>query len=239
MLPLRDTIPARHAPLANWALLGANLLVFLFQLTLPDAELTRVVYLFGIVPARFTHPDWAAWVGFPTDTLWPFVTSMFLHGGFLHLLANLWTLYIFGDNVEDRMGPVRYLLFYLLCGTVAGVVHWVTNLNSSIPTIGASGAIAAVLGAYLRLYPRARILTVVPIFIIPFFFEIPAYFFLGFWFLTQLLQGTFSLGGSPAGGIAVWAHVGGFVAGALLYPLFLRREPAPPLLEPPFVRKIG
>ena len=135
----------------------------------------------------------------------------------------MWTLWIFGDNVEDRMGPLRFLVFYLCCGIASGVLLWMSSPDSEVPTIGASGAIAGVLGAYLRLYPRARILTLIPIFIIPFFFELPAYFFLGFWFISQLLNGTFSVGGHAAEGVAWWAHVGGFLAGLLICPLFLSR----------------
>jgi membrane associated rhomboid family serine protease len=229
MFPIRDTVPSRHAPVATWILIGANVLVFLYQLALPNPVQQQLIYVFGIVPARFTHPGWASSVGFPPESLWPFVTSLFLHGGFLHILANMWTLWIFGDNVEDRMGPLRYLAFYLLCGIASGMLHWMTNPDSTLPTIGASGAIAGVLGAYLRLYPRARIVTLIPIFIIPFFFELPAFFYLGFWFFTQLLNGTFSIGGAAAAeGIAWWAHVGGFLAGLAICPLFLRRASAGP-----------
>jgi membrane associated rhomboid family serine protease len=235
MFPIRDTIPSRHLPVITWSLIAVNVLVFLYQLSLPEEAQQQLIYLFGIVPARFTNPDWASAVGFPAASLWPFVTTTFLHGGFFHILANMWTLWIFGDNVEDRMGPLRFLAFYLLCGIASGFLHVITNLDSTVPTIGASGAIAGVLGAYLRLYPRARIVTLVPIFIIPFFFQLPAYFYLGFWFLTQLLNGSFSVGGREAAGVAWWAHVGGFVTGLVLCPLFLRRSAAAP---PPAARHL-
>jgi membrane associated rhomboid family serine protease len=228
MFPIRDTVPSRRVPVVTWCLIAVNLVVFLYQLTLPEQAQEQLILIYGIVPARFTHPHWASSVGFPPESLWPFITSQFLHGGFFHVLANMWTLWIFGDNVEDRMGPVRYLAFYLLCGIAAGVLLWMSNPDSRVPTIGASGAIAGMLGAYLRLYPRARIVTLVPIFIIPFFFELPAYFFLGFWFLTQLLNGTFSVGGTAAEGVAWWAHVGGFLAGLAVCPVFLRRDRAGP-----------
>jgi membrane associated rhomboid family serine protease len=230
MLPFRDDVPSRHVPVVTWSLIAVNVLVFLYQLSLPADAQEQLIYLFGIVPARFSHPDWASEVGFPAATLWPFVTTQFLHGGFFHVLANMWTLWIFGDNVEDRMGPLRYLAFYLICGVASGLLHVVTNLDSTVPTIGASGAIAGVLGAYLRLYPRSRILTMIPIFIIPFFVELPAYFFLGVWFFSNLLNGTFSIGGRAAAGVAWWAHVGGFLTGVALCPLFLRRAspPTPP-----------
>jgi membrane associated rhomboid family serine protease len=230
MIPIRDTIPNRYTPVATRALIALNVAVFLYQLALPEATQQQLIVVFGIVPARFTHPAWAHAVGFPAASLWPFVTSMFLHGGFLHILANMWTLWIFGDNVEDRMGPLRYLAFYLLCGIASGLLHWVTHLDSTLPTIGASGAIAGVLGAYLRLYPRARIVTLVPVIIVPLFFELPAYFFLGFWFLSQLLNGTFSIGGATAAeGVAWWAHVGGFLAGLAFCPWFLTSRRPPPI----------
>jgi len=224
MFPIRDTVPSRHRPVITYTLIAANILAFLYQLSLPERAQEQLILVYGIVPARFTHPSWASSVGFPPESVWPFFTSQFLHGGFFHILANMWTLWIFGDNVEDRMGPLRYLAFYLLCGAVAGVLLWMSNPDSQVPTIGASGAIAAVLGAYLRLYPRARIVTMIPIFIIPFFFELPAFFFLGFWFLTQLLNGTFSVGSTAAQGVAWWAHVGGFLAGLVACPLFLRHD---------------
>src|SRR5882762_10235225 len=153
MIPIRDTVPRQNPPIATWLLILANSVVFLFELTMPQPLLEQLFHLFGIVPARFTHPDWAQWIGFPLDSYWPFLTSMFLHGGWLHVIGNMWTLWIFGDNVEDRMGPARFVIFYLLCGFTAGLVHWGTNLDSTIPTVGASGAIAGVLGAYFFLFP--------------------------------------------------------------------------------------
>jgi membrane associated rhomboid family serine protease len=237
MFPIRDTVPSRHVPLATWSLIAVNLVIFLYQQALPAHAQEQLIYLFGIVPARFTHPFWARSVGFPALSLWPFVTSMFLHGGWFHVIANMWTLWIFGDNVEDRMGKLRYLAFYLICGVASGILHWITNANSTLPTIGASGAIAGVLGAYLRLYPRARILTMVPILIFPFFFELPAWLYLGFWFVSQLLSGTFAIGSraAAAGGIAWWAHVGGFLAGLWLCPVFLGRRPLAPPGERHFI----
>jgi membrane associated rhomboid family serine protease len=146
-----------------------------------------------------------------------FLSFMFLHGGFWHLLGNMWTLYIFGDNVEDHLGPLRYLLFYLLCGMASGASHLLLNLQSPVPTIGASGAIAGVMGAYMILHPHAKILTLIPIIIIPYFVEIPAFFFLGLWLLLQFLN---AAGSQGAGGIAWWAHIGGFIFGFLFLKLF-------------------
>src|SRR5207237_8668834 len=143
-------------------------------------------YLLVIVPARYTHPAWAQWVGVPIDDYWPFLTCMFLHGSWSHVIGNMWTLWIFGDNVEDRMGPVRFLAFYLLTGVAAGLTHWFTNLDSTVPTVGASGAIAGVLGAYFILFPHSRIIVLFPVFFWPFFFELPAVMYLLFWFLSQM-----------------------------------------------------
>jgi hypothetical protein len=151
--------------------------------------------------------------------LFSLLSFMFLHGGFWHLLGNMWSLYIFGDNIEDRLGPFRYLVFYLLCGLLSGFTHLIFNLHSNIPTIGASGAIAGVMGAYLILYPNAKILTLIPIIFIPWFVEIPAFFFLGLWFVIQFISATGSHGG--AGGIAWWAHIGGFIFGIVCLKVFL------------------
>ncbi|WP_456432961.1 rhomboid family intramembrane serine protease [Thermosulfuriphilus sp.] len=222
MIPIQDSIPRRCPPVATWTLIGLNALVFLLEISLPEKRLEQLFYLFGIVPARYTHPDWAVWFGLPLDDYWPFLTSMFLHGSWVHFIGNMWTLWIFGDNVEDQMGPWRYLIFYLLCGLAAGVVHVILNPHSTVPTIGASGAISGVMGAYYALFPLARIIVMIPIFIFPFFFELPAILYLGLWFLIQFTSGTLSLALPGAhGGIAWWAHVGGFVAGIVLYRFFL------------------
>jgi membrane associated rhomboid family serine protease len=225
MIPIRDTIPSRNVPITMYLLILANVLIFLLQLQLPDESLQRFFYYFGIVPARYTHPAWAEYIGLPVDNYWPFVTSMFLHGGWFHLIGNMWTLWIFGDNVEDRMGPVRFLFFYLCCGIAAGIVHFLTNPNSTIPTIGASGAIAGVMGAYFLLFPHSRVITLIPIFFYPVFVALPAVVYLGIWFLTQFLSGVGSfVPGQQVGGIAWWAHIGGFVAGMVLCPLFVERK---------------
>src|SRR5205809_2154812 len=195
MFPVRDTIPGRNPPVAVWLLILANSVVFLFELAMPEQALRQFFQLFGIVPARYAHPDWALWAGFPVDDYWPFLTSMFLHGGFMHIIGNMWTLWIFGDNVEDRMGPARFLAFYVLCGLAAGLVHWLTNPDSTIPTVGASGAIAGVMGAYLFLFSYSRVVVLVPVFFFPFFFELPAVTYLGFWALSQVFSGTLSLAG--------------------------------------------
>ena len=225
MLPIQDSVPSRSVPVVTRALVLVNVLVFFFELTLPRHGIEQLFYLFGIVPSRLTHPDWAANVGFPAGTYWTILTHQFLHGGWLHLVANMWTLWIFGDNVEDRMGSLRFLIFYLICGSVAALTQVLTNPDSTIPSVGASGAIAGVLGAYLLFFPTARLIVLLPIFFYPFFFEVPAVLYLFLWFLIQLFSGAAALAGpQEVGGIAWWAHVGGFVSGMLLCRLFVRRR---------------
>lgn len=221
MLPLRDTHPSSNRPIVTYAVIFLNVLVFLF-VSLHGKDFNAFLSLYGLIPARYSVPQVAAHF-----TLWEqtfsFVSYMFLHADIWHLLGNMWSLYIFGDNIEDRLGPVRFLLFYLLCGMVSGLVHLLLNWHSAVPTVGASGAIAGVMGAYLLLFPKARILTLVPIFFLPLFAEIPAYVFLGIWFLVQFLG---AAGASGGAGIAWWAHVGGFLAGMLLVRLLLRPPPS-------------
>jgi len=216
MIPIRDAIRSKTFPVVNVILIGLNILAFLWQLS-QGPHLKEAFFLYGIVPIRYSDPEIS--LQFTTFQQWlPFLTSIFLHGGFLHIIGNMWFLYIFGDNIEDRIGHIRYLIFYLLCGLAAGLIHLLTNWNSRIPTIGASGAISGVMGAYLILHPKARILTLIPIFFFIQFFEIPAFVFLGYWLLIQLL----SAGLTPrnVGGIAWWAHIGGFVAGLIFVKIF-------------------
>jgi len=225
MIPLKDNIPAKHFPVVNVSLIVVNVLVFVYELKLgPDLEYFMVT--FGFVPARYVLLGKVNF--FDPARYLPMLTSMFLHSGFFHLLANMWMLWIFGDNVEDSMGRVRYLCFYLLCGVAAVVLHFWSSPASSLPMLGASGAIAGVLGGYLLLFPKARILTLFPIFIFFSIIEVPAYFFLGGWFLLQFVQATFQqlmLGEILGGGVAWWAHVGGFGAGALLVHFFRNDRP--------------
>ncbi len=225
MFPIKDTIPSREFPIVTWALIIINSLVFLFETTLSKEQLEALFYYFGVVPARYSHPEWAVVFGLPIDNYWPFITNMFLHGGWTHIISNMWTLYLFGDNVEDRMGHLRFLVFYLLCGIAASITHFVFNIHSTVPALGASGAIAGVMGAYFILFPHSRVITLVPIFFLPYFIEIPAFVYLGVWFITQLFSGTFSLASaSTGGGIAWWAHIGGFVVGILLLPIFKKKQ---------------
>lgn len=212
MIPLRDTIEARSRPLVTRSLIAANVLVFLVQLA-QGPHLDRFIFLYGLVPARYFVAPFTEYFTFG-EQAFALLSFMFLHGGFGHLLGNMWSLYIFGDNVEDHLGPLRYLVFYLLSGLASGVAHMLIYPTSTVPTIGASGAIAGVMGAYFLLFPSARILTLVPILFIPYFFEVPAFFYLGLWFLLQFLNAASASGG--AGGVAWWAHIGGFVFGMLL-----------------------
>lgn len=220
MFPLRDTIRTRSFPVVNWLIILANVGVFLyFEVGLSNRALARLIDNYGLVPLTLS-------TGGP-HTLLTIYTSMFLHAGWLHLISNMWALYIFGDNVEDRLGPVSYLVFYLVSGTVAALTQSFISAGSRLPLVGASGAIAGVLAAYLVLYPGARVLTLILVFIIPWFVEIPAIFFLLFWFATQFFNGVTSLSGAgEQGGVAYWAHIGGFFTGLLLVGLFARRPPA-------------
>ncbi len=216
MIPVRDTIPSKNYPIVNNALIGINVVFFIVQMA-QGVDMDSFIYTYALVPAKYTVPDIASYftLGQQLISLFSF---MFLHGGFLHLLGNMWFLYIFGDNVEDTLGHIRYFVFYLLSGFASGLFHLFLNSQSNVPTVGASGAIAGVMGAYFLLYPGSRILTLIPIIIIPWFVEIPAFFFLGFWFVMQMLNAA----GSDAaqGGIAWWAHVGGFISGIVLLKLF-------------------
>jgi hypothetical protein len=211
MIPIRDTVQARSYPLVNTAVIAVNVLIYFVEMA-QGGNLDRFLITYGLVPARYTVPEIRTHFTL-FEQGFSFLSFMFLHGGFLHLLGNMWSLYIFGDNVEDRLGHSRYIVFYILCGVASGLSHLVLNHHSQVPTIGASGAIAGVMGAYFVLYPRARILTLIPIFFIPYFIEIPAFFFLGIWFLIQFMSAAGSQG--QVGGVAWWAHVGGFVFGII------------------------
>jgi membrane associated rhomboid family serine protease len=192
-------------------------LVFLYETSLPPAGLNRMLAAFALFPGRLSLADPTSWL-----TL---LTSAFLHGGWFHLISNMWTLYIFGDNVEDRMGTGRYLVFYLLAAIAAGLTqaYFTTPAAGAVPTVGASGAIAGVLGAYFLLYPTGRVITLVPLFFLPWFIEVPAFVFIGIWALTQFYSGLASLSGADVSGIAWWAHAGGFVFGLAAVLLFVRR----------------
>ena len=235
MIPLRDDVPSRSFPIVNIALISLNALAFLLELGM-GRHLERFLYQSAVVPALYTYGDRVLDLGdvirstFDPDLGLRVVYSMFLHGGWAHILGNMLYLWIFGDNVEDRMGHLRYLVFYLLCGWTASYAHVWSDPRSVLPSIGASGAIAGVLGSYMTLYPHARVVTLVPLGLFTQLVQIPAVFFLGVWFLQQFIAGTLSLGARTAqtGGVAWWAHIGGFVAGFVLVWVFQNPRRRPP-----------
>jgi len=223
MFPLQTAVPTRHLAIVTWGLIAANCAVFFCEIGMSPAELDDFLARFALVPARFFMPAAYGDGGPAAGDYLAFATNMFVHGGWLHLILNMWTLWLFGPAVEDRLGPARYLAFYLACGVLASVTHAVFNASAEVPALGASGAIAGILGCYVRLFPLSRMIVLVLVIFLPLFFEVPAVVFVGLWFLLQLLQGTSEVLASPGGaGIAWWAHVGGFVAGLVLGPLLHR-----------------
>lgn len=233
MIPIKDTIHSRSFPLVTWLLVIANVLVFvLIELPLGQNQLDRFISTYGVTPNLCAAPilnglstasNPGLGVLFQGCAI-PLLTSMFLHGGWLHIIGNMWVLLIFGDNVEDRMGSIRYLIYYLICGVVSGLTQAFVAPASQVPAIGASGAIAGVLAAYLVFFPQARVVTFIPLFILPWFVNIPALIFIVLWFLLQFFNGVLALGGAVAGGVAYWAHVGGFLCGLLLVWIFAGRS---------------
>ena len=220
MIPIRDSIKSATFPIISSLLILTNVLVFIWQLDFSRKEMLAFIQHYALIPAKITfavlhHPgDLIAYV--------PMLTNLFMHGGWMHIIGNMWYIQIFGDNVEDRLGSLRFLAFYLICGIAANITHILIDPASSIPTIGASGAVSGILGAYLVTFPHAKVLTLIPIFFFQ-LVEIPALIFLGFWFLMQLQSGTLSLVSSGTN-IAWWAHIGGFIAGMVLVKLFTPRR---------------
>jgi membrane associated rhomboid family serine protease len=234
VFPLRDDVPTSITPYITYGLIGANIGIFLYQLTLNQQQLQEFFYSAAVVPCQLSGnivgrcpipspqqlPEWMT-----------LISSQFLHGGFLHIAGNMLFLWIFGNNVEDRLGHIKFLIFYLACGVLAALSQWFFSPNSTIPSLGASGAIAGVMGAYILRYPQARVFTLVFLGFFVTTLQIPAVFFLGIWFLQQALYGIASLQvpsniGMESGGVAYWAHAGGFVFGAILAPMFglLKRD---------------
>ncbi|MFZ0198054.1 MAG: rhomboid family intramembrane serine protease [Candidatus Sulfotelmatobacter sp.] len=222
MLPIKDDQPRYSTPFVTWFLIGLNLVIFFFEWALDPRSLNLVIHQFGVVPYHTAvflggSPRYSL-----AAVVLPFFTSMFLHGSWMHVIGNMWFLYIFGDNVEDYLGHFKYLVFYILTGLIAMVTQVAINVHSTVPTVGASGAIAGVLGAYFVLYPKARVLTWFFVFVM----WVPAAIILGYWFVLNFLSGTataLAVQGQNMGGVAFWAHVGGFISGALLVKVFGER----------------
>lgn len=212
MIPLRDTQPSYTKPIVTIGLILANVFAFMFELSLDDFSRNHFIAIFGIIPARLNYES--------------LLTSMFLHGGFMHLIGNMWFLWIYGDNVEDVLGHGKYLFFYIFCGLVAGLVHVMFNPDSRVPTIGASGAIAGIMGAYMAKFPHSRVLTLIPLIIFFTTVEIPAVWILAYWFILQIFSGVGEIGHSNVsqGGVAWFAHIGGFIFGYLAIRILKTRD---------------
>jgi membrane associated rhomboid family serine protease len=222
VIPLRDNIPSKSFPIVNWLLIITNLVIFLFEVFfLNQQQAEAMIYKYGLIPDQVRFGGLTSLNEIRITVLRPFFTNMFLHGGWGHIISNMWILFIFGDNVEDRMGKIGYFLFYILCGLIASFTHFMLHRHSGVPAIGASGAISGVMAAYMFMFPKSNILSFIPIIIIPFFLPIPAIIYIGLWFVGQLISGASSLMlSSSATGIAFWAHIGGFMGGLLIYRLF-------------------
>ena len=218
MIPINDENPTPSTPIVVYALIAINVVVFLHQMTL-GAGMQGFFQLYAVIPRQLSASFSGVTIDSSVPELLTLVTSQFLHGGLMHIGGNMLFLWTFGDNIEHDLGHFKFLLFYLICGVLAGLTHWFFDMSSTIPTVGASGAIAGVMGAYIIKYPRAKIVTLLPLFIIWTTIRIPAVYFLGFWFVQQAISSVASLGMPQAGGVAYWAHAGGFVFGAVIAPL--------------------
>jgi membrane associated rhomboid family serine protease len=224
MIPIRDTAPCHHRPIMTWAIIATCTIVFIVMTLLPDALSYWAINHFGMVSIRYSNPQWAHDFGLSRDYGFSFISNLFFHADWTHLLANMWFLWIFGDNVEDRMGRGRFLAFYILCGAAATLLQWYFDPDNVIPVIGASGAIAGVLAAYFFLYPLECVIVWIP-FIYPILLPIPAIAFLGLWVMLQLHNATETIFFTGvAANVAWWAHLGGFISGCLCHRWFLRDE---------------
>ncbi|TVR97324.1 MAG: rhomboid family intramembrane serine protease [Rhodospirillales bacterium] len=214
MIPFRTSVDAHRSPVMTMTLIVINVSVFFIQLGMTPEQHLRFLYQYALVPAVYGAPEAARAAGLDPHNYLPLITNTFLHGGFLHIIFNMWMLWLFGVPLEDRLGPWRFLLFYLAAGTAGSLTHLGFNLYSTVPALGASGAIAGVLGGFTWLFPRAKVSVVIPIIIVPLILQWPALVFTALWLTLQVIQGTAALGADPAtGGIAWWAHIGGFAAG--------------------------
>ncbi|MGR8980255.1 MAG: rhomboid family intramembrane serine protease [Gammaproteobacteria bacterium] len=224
MIPIRDTAPCHATPIVTWGLIIICVMIFVAMQLIPYELSYRLIYLYGMVPLRYSSPEWAGYHDLPFDGYLSFVTCLFLHGNWLHLIFNMWYMWIFADNVEDRMGRLPFLAFYLICGVFSSYLQWYFDPYLTIPVVGASGALAGVLGAYFFLYPLARVV-LLPIPFIPFIVNVPAIAFLGLWIIIQLHSATTSvMFKGVTVDVAWWAHLGGFIAGILLYRFFVKKQ---------------
>ncbi len=225
MIPIRDSIPCHIRPFVCWLIIAICVGIFVIMQLMPLDQQHKLIYLYGMVPLRYSNLAWAEHSGFTFDYGLSFITNLFLHGGWFHLILNIWFIWIFADNIEDRMGHGKFLIFYLICGFIATFTQWSFDAQLATPVIGASGAIAGVLGAYFFLYPYARVVLWFPFLLLPIFFEVPAIAFLGFWVIIQINEATSHLLFSDEmATVAWWSHLGGFIAGAFLHPLFIKSE---------------
>jgi len=225
MIPLRDTVPCNTTPVISWSIMVVCITVFLVMQILPEETQRQIVYLYGMVPIRYSNPHWAYSFGLPPDDYLSFLTSLFLHGGWMHIIFNMLFMWIFADNIEDIMGHARFLAFYLICGLLATYLQWYSNPALTVPVVGASGAISGILGAYIVRFPYARIVIMIPILFFPLLFEVPAIAFIGFWVIMQLREATSAaLFTNVTVNVAWWAHLGGFIVGAFLHPMFLKKR---------------
>lgn len=228
MIPIRDTAPCYNKPWITWGLIAICSCIFIAMKLMPFEISNQLIQQYGMIPLRYANPQWGFEQGLPFDYYLSFLTNLFLHANWGHLLINIWFLWIFADNIEDRMGRIPFLIFYLLCGILATLLQWYSDPILDIPVVGASGAIAGVLAAYFYLYPMERvILWLPPIFIIP----VPAIMFLGIWVIIQLDDATTSVSGTQD--VAWWAHLGGFIVGSILYRFFIQKQPLEIENEPP------
>jgi membrane associated rhomboid family serine protease len=225
MIPIRDNIPSKTIPYVSWSIMAICIIIFLSMKVMPQELQHHILYHYGMVPIRYSNPEWSASFDLLPDRYLSFLTNLFLHGGWLHIIINMWFIWIFGKSIEDRMGHIKFLFFYLICGVLATFVQWYYDPELAIPVVGASGAIAGVLGAYFFIYPFARIVIWFPLFLLPIFFELPAIAFLGFWVIIQFQKATsVMLFENVTADVAWWAHLGGFAVGGIIHFLFVDND---------------
>lgn len=225
MIPIRDTAPCYTRPYVTWGIMFVCITLFLLVKFSSDQFHHYIIHIFGMVPKRYTSPEWAIAMDYPVDYYFSFISNLFLHDGWWHLIFNMWFLGIFADNIEDRMGHGQFIIFYLLCGFIATAVQCLYTPHLVIPVVGASGAIAGVLGAYFFLYPYAKVVIWIPILLLPILAEVPAIAFIGAWVIFQMSKATISIMFyEGVSNVALWAHLGGFIAGFLLFRFFLRKD---------------